>query len=137
MGASVHSRAWPNSCASWIALQYSMFVARGDVSRSMTHHLERMPHAATLAKLFDAPCLDLPPSFIRPGSNPDDHERWCCGAGCALAKVREAANVILLYENEEEIYGDIPHRLPRYRHLSGLAESEAGVDPVSFVQVGV
>jgi len=55
-----------------IALQYSIFVARGDVSRSMTQHLERMPHAARRAKLFDAPLVRIF-SFIRPGSTPDDH----------------------------------------------------------------
>jgi hypothetical protein len=52
-----------------IALQYSIFVARGDVSRSMTQHLERMPHAATRAKLFDAPLVRIF-SFIRPGKHP-------------------------------------------------------------------
>ena len=52
MGVGVHSRARPNSCASWSGdRSCSMFIARGDVSRSMTHQLERMPHAATLAKL--------------------------------------------------------------------------------------
>jgi hypothetical protein len=55
-----------------IARQYSIFVARGDVSRSMTQHLERMPHAARRAKLFDAPLVRIF-SFIRPGSTPDDH----------------------------------------------------------------
>lgn len=94
---------------------------------SMTHHLERMPHAATLAKLFDAPCLDL----LLPSSVPAATPTIMRGAApdAPWPKVPEAANVILSHENEEQIYGDIPHRLPRYRHLSGLAESEAGVGP--------
>jgi hypothetical protein len=38
----------------------------------MTQHLERMPHAATLAKLFDTPLVRIF-SLIRPGSTHDDH----------------------------------------------------------------
>jgi hypothetical protein len=77
-----------------------MFVARGDVSRSMTQHLERMPHAATLAKLFDAPpCPDL---LLHPSWQ---HPRRSSRGGAApdAPWPADAANVILLHENEEAL----------------------------------
>jgi len=50
------------------------------------------------------------PFFIPPGSNPDDHREEVLRRMRALAKVAEAANAILLHEDDRELYGDIPHR---------------------------
>ena len=56
---------------------------------------------------------------------------------CALAKVAEAANVILLHGNEQEIYGDIPHRCLDIVTSVDWPNLRLAWDPANFVQVGV
>jgi hypothetical protein len=55
----------------------------------------------------------------------------------ALAKVAEAANVILLHGNEQEIYGDIPHRCLDIVTSVDWPNLRLAWDPANFVQVGV
>ena len=89
-----------------------------------------------LAKLFDARYIRIFSFFIRHGSNPDDHKTRCC-AGCALAEVAEAANVILLHENEKDIYGDVPARCHDIVTSVDSPNLRLAWDPANFVQVGV
>ena len=100
-------------------------------------HLARMRHAAQLAQLFDAPYIRIFSFFLRPGTNPDAVRDEVLRRMRALAGVAEQDGVILLHENEKEIYGDIPQRCHDIVTSVGSPNLKLAWDPANFVQVGV
>jgi sugar phosphate isomerase/epimerase len=55
----------------------------------------------------------------------------------ALAEVSADADVILVHENEKEIYGDIPRRCLDIVSSVSAPQLQLAWDPANFVQVGV
>ena len=100
-------------------------------------HLERMRYAAEVAHLLDAPYVRIFSFFLRPGADPADHRAEVIDRMRALARVAESADLILLHENEKEIYGDIPSRCLDIVRSVGSPHLRLAWDPANFVQVGV
>jgi sugar phosphate isomerase/epimerase len=100
-------------------------------------HLARMQHAGEVANLLDAPYIRIFSFYIRPGSEPDSHRDQVLRRMHALADVGKDAGVILLHENEKEIYGDIPRRCLDIVESVGSDHLRLAWDPANFVQVGV
>jgi sugar phosphate isomerase/epimerase len=100
-------------------------------------HLARMRHAGEVANLLEAPYIRIFSFFIRPGSDPDSHRDEVLRRMHALADVGKDAGVILLHENEKEIYGDIPRRCLDIVESVGSDHLRLAWDPANFVQVGV
>jgi sugar phosphate isomerase/epimerase len=100
-------------------------------------HLERMRHAADVAHVFDAPYVRIFSFFLRPGADPADHRDEVIERMRALARVAEDADLILLHENEKEIYGDVPSRCVDIVRSVGSPHLRLAWDPANFVQVGV
>jgi sugar phosphate isomerase/epimerase len=100
-------------------------------------HLERMRHAAEVAQRFGAPHIRIFSFFLRPGSRPADHRDEVLRRMRALAQVAEEAGVLLLHENEKEIYGDTPERCLDIVTSVDSAHLRLAWDPANFVQVGV
>ena len=100
-------------------------------------HLQRMRHAGEVANLLGAPYIRIFSFFIRPGSDPDGHRQEVLARMRALAEVGEDADVILLHENEKEIYGDIARRCLDIVESVGSDHLRLAWDPANFVQVGV
>jgi sugar phosphate isomerase/epimerase len=107
------------------------------VDEDFAPHLERMRHAAEVARFLGAPYVRIFSFFIRPGDDPDDHRDEVLRRMRALADVAEAADVILLHENEKEIFGDIPRRCLDIVTAVGSPKLKLAWDPANFVQVGV
>ncbi len=100
-------------------------------------HLERMRHAADVARRLGAPYIRLFSFFIRDGDDPDDHREEVLRRMRALADVAEEAGVIAVHENEKEIYGDIPRRCLDIVTSVDSPNLRLAWDPANFVQVGV
>jgi len=100
-------------------------------------HLARMQHAADVARFFEAPFIRIFSFFMRDGSNPDDHRDEVLRRMSALASVAEDAGVVLLHENEKDIYGDIPRRCLDIVESVGSEHLKVAWDAANFVQVGV
>ena len=100
-------------------------------------HLHRMRHAAEVAHLFDAPYIRIFSFFLRPGADPAAHREEVIDRMRALARVAEEADVVLLHENEKEIYGDVPARCLDIVRSVGSPHLRLAWDPANFVQVGV
>jgi sugar phosphate isomerase/epimerase len=100
-------------------------------------HLDRMRHAADVAHFFDAPYIRIFSFFLRPGADPADHRDEVIDRMRALARVAEDADLILLHENEKEIYGDVPSRCLDVVQSVGSPHLRLAWDPANFVQVGV
>jgi sugar phosphate isomerase/epimerase len=100
-------------------------------------HLRRMRHAAEVAHFFGAPYIRIFSFFLRPGADPAAHRDEVIDRMRALARVAEEADLILLHENEKEIYGDIPARCLDIVRSVGSPHLRLAWDPANFVQVGV
>jgi sugar phosphate isomerase/epimerase len=100
-------------------------------------HLDRMRHAAEIAQFFDAPYIRIFSFFLRPGADPADHRDEVIGRMRALTRIAEDVDLILLHENEKEIYGDVPSRCLDIVRSVGSPHLRLAWDPANFVQVGV
>lgn len=100
-------------------------------------HLDRMRHAADVAQFFDAPYIRIFSFFLRPGTDPARHRDEVINRMRALVRVAENADLILLHENEKEIYGDVPSRCLDIIRSVGSPHLRLAWDPANFVQVGV
>jgi sugar phosphate isomerase/epimerase len=100
-------------------------------------HLDRMRHTADIAHFFDAPYVRIFSFFLRPGADPAHHRDEVIDRMRALARVAEDADLILLHENEKEIYGDVPSRCLDIVRSVGSPHLRLAWDPANFVQVGV
>ena len=100
-------------------------------------HLRRMRHAAEVAHFFGAPYIRIFSFFLRPGGYPADNRDAVIDRMRALARVAEEADLVLLHENEKEIYGDIPARCLDIVRSVGSPHLRLAWDPANFVQVGV
>ncbi|UQU61266.1 sugar phosphate isomerase/epimerase [Couchioplanes caeruleus] len=100
-------------------------------------HLARMRHAAEVAHFFDAPYVRIFSFFLRPGADPAAHRDEVVDRMRELAGVAEEADLVLLHENEKEIYGDVPARCLDIVRSVGSPHLRLAWDAANFVQVGV
>ena len=107
------------------------------VDEDFEPHLARMRHAADVAAFFAAPYIRIFSFFLREGADPAEHRDEVLRRMRALADVAEESGVILLHENEKEIYGDIPDRCLDIVTSVGSPNLKLAWDPANFVQVGV
>jgi sugar phosphate isomerase/epimerase len=107
------------------------------IDEEFRSHLDRMSHAADVAHFFEAPYLRIFSFFIRRGEDPAAHRDEVLRRMRALADVSEQADLVLLHENEKEIYGDIPDRCVDIIESVGSPSLRAAWDSANFVQVGV
>jgi sugar phosphate isomerase/epimerase len=107
------------------------------IDEDFESHLARMRHAAEVALRLEAPYVRIFSFWLRPGSDPMSHRDEVLRRMTALADVAERAGVILLHENEKEIYGDVPDRCLDIVESVGSQSLRLAWDPANFVQVGV
>jgi len=100
-------------------------------------HLERMRHAIEVADTLGAPYIRLFSFFIPTGTDPDSRREEVLSRMSALAEAAASSDVILLHENEKEIYGDNPRRCLDIVTSVGSPKLQLAWDPANFVQVGV
>ena len=100
-------------------------------------HLQRMRHAADVAHFFAAPYIRVFSFFMPAGVDPADHRGEVIDRLRALARIAEDADVILVHENEKEIYGDVPSRCLDVVQSVASPHLRLTWDPANFVQVGV
>ena len=100
-------------------------------------HLERMRHAVEVAELLDAPYIRLFSFFIPEGTDPDSRRDEVLSRMSALAEAAADSDVILVHENEKEIYGDIPRRCLDIVTSVDSPKLQLAWDPANFIQVGV
>lgn len=107
------------------------------IDEDFESHLARMRHAAEVALRLEAPYVRIFSFWLPPGSDPMSHRDEVLRRMTALADVAEGAGVILLHENEKEIYGDVPDRCLDIVESVGSESLRLAWDPANFVQVGV
>ena len=112
-------------------------IGKVDVSLPVEHEVERLRRAANAAKVLDAKYIRIF-SFYYGESVPvesirdDVIERMR-----ALAAVAEQEGVVLLHENEKDIFGDVPDRVLDIIETVNSPALKVAWDAANFVQVGV
>ena len=100
-------------------------------------HRGRMRHAAEVARRLGARYIRIFSFFLREGDDPESHRDEVLRRMRALADVAEQYDVVLLHENEKEIYGDIPRRCLDIVTAVDSPKLRVAWDAANFVQVGV
>jgi sugar phosphate isomerase/epimerase len=100
-------------------------------------HLERMRHAVEVAQTLEAPYIRIFSFFIPEGTDPDSRRDEVLNRMSALADAAADSDVILVHENEKEIYGDIPRRCLDIVTSVSAPHLQLAWDAANFVQVGV
>jgi hypothetical protein len=89
-------------------------------------HLVRADRALAVAQRLGAPFIRIFSFFLRPDQAPERYRDEVLRRMAALAARTEPTGLVLLHENEKDIYGDIPARvrdyvaLPRANRYQGL-----------------
>jgi sugar phosphate isomerase/epimerase len=100
-------------------------------------HLVRADRALVVAQRLGAPFIRIFSFFLRPDQAPDRYRDEVLRRMTALTERAAPTGVVLLHENEKEIYGDIPERVLDIVESVGSPALRLAWDPANYVQVGV
>jgi sugar phosphate isomerase/epimerase len=112
-------------------------IGKISITDDVEPHLARHDIALQRAEFFEAPYIRLFSFFIPAGDDPDSHRDEVLRRMAALTARSEGRGVILLHENEKEIYGDIPRRCVDIVESVGSPTLRLAWDAANFVQCGV
>jgi len=112
-------------------------VGKVDVDRDDGGELERLNRAITAAQRLGAPYIRIF-SFYRGDGVPVESVRDAVITRMrSFADLAERSDVILVHENEKDIYGDVPTRVQDLIESVGSSALQVAWDNANFVQVGV
>jgi sugar phosphate isomerase/epimerase len=100
-------------------------------------HVTRMDRALTVARKLKAPYIRVFSFFLRPDQSPEAHREEVIRRMRVLAEMAQLTGVVLLHENEKEIFGDIPGRVLDIVKSVNLPSLKLAWDAANYVQVGV
>jgi sugar phosphate isomerase/epimerase len=100
-------------------------------------HLEKFKHTIEIAKLLETKYIRMFSFYIPKGKSPDDYRAEVIRRWTEFVKVAEGADVVLLHENEKEIYGDTAQRCLDLLETMRCSYVKAVFDPANFVQCDV
>ncbi|MET3568100.1 sugar phosphate isomerase/epimerase [Leifsonia sp. 563] len=112
-------------------------VGKVDVALPVEHEVERLGRAIAAAERLGARHIRLFSFFRADGVAVESIRDDVMVRMRALADLAEAAGVILLHENEKDIYGDTPERCLDIVETVGSPSLRLAWDSANFVQVGV
>jgi sugar phosphate isomerase/epimerase len=107
-------------------------IGKVEVSLPVEHEVDRLARVITVAQALDAPYIRIFSFFNALDARDAVLERMR-----ALADLAEREKVVLLHENEKDIYGDVPARVLDLIESVGSDALRVAWDSANFVQVGV
>ena len=112
-------------------------IGKINIEDDFTAHLTRMNRALTVARRLNAPYIRVFSFFLRPDQPPAVHRDEVIRRMRVLADMAHTAGVVLLHENEKEIFGDVPDRVLDIVESVNLPSLKLAWDAANYVQVGV
>ncbi|MCT4544035.1 MAG: sugar phosphate isomerase/epimerase [Vallitalea sp.] len=100
-------------------------------------HLEKFKHVLEIAKILDSKYIRMFSFFMPEGDNPDEYKEETIRRWKAFLDVAKDYDVILLHENEKDIYGDIPRRCMDLVKELNNSQFKLIFDFANFVQCGI
>ncbi|MFZ4895998.1 sugar phosphate isomerase/epimerase family protein [Plantibacter sp. Mn2098] len=112
-------------------------IGKVDVSLPVEHEVERLGRAIRAAHRLGTGYIRIFSFYREESLAPADVRDDVIVRMRALAALAEAENVILLHENEKDIYGDTPERVLDIIESVASPALRVAWDSANFVQVGV
>ena len=99
-------------------------------------HFARLSHVAELAKIWNTPYIRAFSFFIPEGEKPEKFRDEVFRRMDRMVELAAKKGLILLHENEKEIYGDVASRCLELMEAFGGENLKATFDFANFVQCG-
>ncbi len=99
-------------------------------------HLALFRHTLDLADILEAPFIRMFSFYLPNGEDPAVHRTEVMRRWSAFVRAAEGRGIILLHENEKDIYGDTAARCLDLLQTMDCQFLKATFDPANFVQVG-
>jgi sugar phosphate isomerase/epimerase len=112
-------------------------IGKVDVGLPVEHEVERLGRAIRAAHRLGTEYIRIFSYYRQDGLAPADVRDGTLVRMRALADLAEAEQVVLLHENEKDIYGDTPERVLDVIESVGSNALRVAWDSANFVQVGV
>ncbi|MFC4242015.1 sugar phosphate isomerase/epimerase family protein [Gryllotalpicola reticulitermitis] len=112
-------------------------IGKVDVSLPVDHELERLARVIRVAHRLEAPYVRVFSFYRGAGQTAEDIRDDVLARMRALAALAEADDVVLLHENEKDIYGDVPSRVLDIVESVGSDYLRLAWDNANYVQCGV
>ncbi|MDD4681156.1 MAG: sugar phosphate isomerase/epimerase [Clostridia bacterium] len=100
-------------------------------------HLEKFRHTLKIAEIMEAEYIRMFSFFIPKGKDPALYRDEVLKRWRAFLKAADGTGIILLHENEKDIYGDIPERCLDLVESLNSENFRLTFDPANFVQCDV
>ena len=111
-------------------------IGKINITDEFESHLVKLSHVAKLAKIWNTPFIRCFSFFIPEGEKPEKFRDEVFRRMDRMVELAAKENLILLHENEKEIYGDIASRCLDLMENFGGANLKATFDFANFVQCG-
>ncbi|MCL2515438.1 MAG: sugar phosphate isomerase/epimerase [Microbacteriaceae bacterium] len=112
-------------------------IGKVDVALPVEHEVERLRRVARVAHALEARYVRIFSFYRGAEQTPEGIRDDVLERMSALAAVAESEDVVLLHENEKEIYGDVPARVLDLVESVGSEHLRLAWDNANFVQCGV
>jgi len=100
-------------------------------------HLRQFDRVLHVARVLGAPYIRLFSFYLPAGADPGRYRDEVLRRMAALVDRAAGHDVVLLHENEKDIYGDVPGRCLDLVESVGSERLRLAWDPANFVQCGV
>jgi sugar phosphate isomerase/epimerase len=107
------------------------------VDADFAGHLRDFDRVLEVAGVLGAPYIRLFSFYLPAGADPARYRDEVLRRMAALVDRAAGHDVVLLHENEKEIYGDVPERCRDIVESVGSDRLRLAWDPANFVQCGV
>ncbi|MGO4857171.1 sugar phosphate isomerase/epimerase family protein [Arthrobacter sp. 2MCAF14] len=112
-------------------------IGKVDVSLPVEHEVERLRRAVNAAKVLESRYIRIFSFYYGEDVAVESIRDAVIERMRALADVAEESGVVLLHENEKDIYGDVPERVLDIIESVASPVLKVAWDAANFVQVGV
>ncbi|GAA4049130.1 sugar phosphate isomerase/epimerase [Arthrobacter methylotrophus] len=112
-------------------------IGKVDVSLPVEHEVERLRRAVNAAQVLESRYIRIFSFYYGEDVAVESIRDAVIERMRALADVAEESGVVLLHENEKDIYGDIPERVLDIIETVSSPALKVAWDAANFVQVGV
>ena len=112
-------------------------IGKISVTDNFAPHMERFRKALRAARILEAPYIRVFSFFIPEGQEPVRYRDEVLERMGTFAEEAENAGLMLLHENEKDIYGDVPDRCLDLLTQVDSPALRAAWDAANFVQCGV
>lgn len=107
------------------------------INDDFTPHLEKFRHTLKIAEIMETKYIRMFSFFMPKGEDPSQYRDEVLNRWRAFLKAAERTDIVLLHENEKEIYGDTPERCLDLVESLDSESFKLTFDPANFVQCNV